>query len=60
MDISALELRLINVKSKRGETGIDKRDEIKLKVVNDELSVLIPDSQGGSKWYRFALIPKQG
>lgn len=54
-----LDFKLLAVTLSRDLTGIEKRDEIKVTVADKELSILIPDSQSGSRWYKFALYPKQ-
>ena len=59
-DPGKLELKLLAVTLARGQTGIEKRDEIKVSVVDQELSIIIPDGQSGARWYKFALIPKKG
>lgn len=56
-DPGHLEFKLLMVGKERDSTGIEKRDEIKVAVVGQELSILIPDKQSGARWYRFALIP---
>ncbi|SKA86531.1 SLA1 homology domain 1, SHD1 [Prosthecobacter debontii] len=53
------EFKLLNVTVNRGGYGIEKRDPIKVSIVEDELAIMIPDSQGGSMWYRFALVKKE-
>lgn len=59
VDPSNLELKLITVTLARGATGIDPRDPIKVTSAGDELSILIPDGKPGSRWYKFALVPKK-
>jgi len=59
LDPSKLDLKLIAVTLQRGGAGIDNRDPIKLNMVDQELSILIPDGQSGAHWYKLALIPRQ-
>jgi hypothetical protein len=47
-------LRMVGIT--RDGNGIEKRDEISVTMIGEELSILIPDSQSGSRWYRFELI----
>jgi hypothetical protein len=42
----------------RDGSDIEKRDEIRTSMAGDEFSIIIPDSQSGSRWYRFELIQK--
>jgi lipoprotein NlpI len=58
LDPGRLELNLISVSSKRGESGIEQRDPIKTKGLGSDLSVYIPDTLSGARWYKFALVPK--
>ncbi len=60
LDPDKLQFELFAVGSTHGGTGIEKRRAITVKKVGDELSVLIPDPEGGSKWYRFALVHYTG
>lgn len=53
-----IEFKLLNVTLNRGDLGVEQRDPIRVTMVEDELSILIPDTQGGSMWYRFALVRK--
>lgn len=53
-----LRFKLLAVTSTRGFTGMDKRDEVVVHQVGDELAILIPDSQKGSRWYKFELVPR--
>ena len=50
-------MELLAVGAKRGDAGIEKRTPIEVKNVGEELSILIPDHNGGSRWYKFALKP---
>lgn len=59
LDPHKIEFKLLNVTLNQGGHGIEKRDPILLGIVEEELSIIIPDSQGGSRWYRFALIKKE-
>ncbi len=54
-----LEFALLSVTAIRGGTGIDKRDEIKVTTVDGDLSIFIPDTQTGARWYKFALRKKK-
>jgi hypothetical protein len=53
-----VEFELLAVGGPRGASGIEKRDAIQVKQINDELSIVIPDSQMGARWYKFALKKK--
>lgn len=53
------EFKLLNVTLYKGGHGIEKRDAVLVNLVAGELSITIPDSQGGSRWYRFALVKKE-
>ncbi|TDU70862.1 SLA1 Homology Domain 1 (SHD1) protein [Prosthecobacter fusiformis] len=59
LDPLKTEFKLLNVTLHQGGHGIEKRDAIRVSQIDEELSILIPDSQGGSCWYRFALIKKK-
>ena len=59
LDPLKTEFKLLNVTIYQGGHGTEKRDEIRFGIVEEELSIFIPDSQGGSRWYRFALIKKE-
>ncbi|MES2505964.1 MAG: hypothetical protein V4599_04635, partial [Verrucomicrobiota bacterium] len=56
LDPQKLEFKLLNVTTLRGDSGIEDRDPIKVRLIEEELSIYIPDIQGGSMWYRFALV----
>jgi len=43
----------------RDSAGIETRDQIQITRKGDELSIVIADSQTGSRWYRFELIQRQ-
>lgn len=58
VDPQKIEFKLLNVTPERGEPGIISRDPIQVRKIEDELSITIPDTQGGSMWYRFALVKK--
>lgn len=59
LDPDKLEFKLLNVSRNRGAPGLIKRDKIEVSKIDGEVSITIPDSQGGSMWYRFALIRKE-
>jgi hypothetical protein len=54
-----MEFTLLTVTATRGGSGIEKRDEIKVGMVGDELSIFIPDTQSGARWYKFSLRKKE-
>ena len=54
-----MEFTLLTVSAARGGTGIEKRDEVKVTQAGEELSVFIPDTQSGARWYKFALRKKK-
>lgn len=56
IDPQKIDFKLLNVTVSRKGIGIEKRDPIQVNMIDEELSILIPDSQGGSRWYRFALV----
>ena len=58
LDPKRVEFELLAVGGTRGATGIEKRDPIQVNPAGDELSIVIPDSQSGARWYKFALKPK--
>lgn len=53
------EFKLVMVGFARDSAGIEKRDQIQITRKGAELSIIIPDSQSGSRWYRFELIQRQ-
>jgi len=55
LEPAKLQLQLIAVGDTRDASGIEKRDAIKVKLAGEELSVVIPDSQFGARWYKFVL-----
>ena len=59
LDPDKLEFTLLTVSAARGGTGIEKRDEIKVTHIGEELSIFIPDTQNGARWYKFALRKKK-
>ncbi|SKA99292.1 hypothetical protein SAMN02745166_02900 [Prosthecobacter debontii] len=59
LDPLKIEFKLLNVTPHRGESGITNRDPVKTNLIDGEYSIYIPDLQGGSMWYRFALVRKQ-
>ncbi len=59
IDPDKVEFKLLSISSQRDGTGIEKRDPVQVSKIKDELSINIPDSQGGSRWYRFALVKKE-
>ncbi len=58
VDPQKIDFKLLNVTPVRGSPGVEKRDPVKVTRVEEELSIYIPDTQGGSMWYRFALVKK--
>jgi hypothetical protein len=52
---SSFRFKLIAVGETREATGIEKRDEIEVASKDGEIAIRIPDSQGGSRWYKFEL-----
>jgi len=58
IDPAKLTFNLRMVGMTRDATGIEKRDEIRTAMAGEELSIIIPDGQTGSRWYRFELIQK--
>lgn len=54
-----LEFKLLNISRSRGAPGLIQRDKVEVRKVNGEVSITIPDSQGGSMWYRFALVKSE-
>lgn len=52
-----LELELLAVGEKRGGTEIEERSPISMRMQEGELLVVIPDPEGGPRWYRFVLRP---
>jgi hypothetical protein len=58
IDPGRLDLKLISVSAKRGESGVEQRDPIKAKGVGSDYSVYVPDKLSGARWYKFALVPK--
>lgn len=55
IDPNAFTFTLISVGETREATGIEKRDGIEVSTKEGELAIRIPDSQGGSRWYKFEL-----
>ncbi len=60
LDPAHLQFELLAVGDTHGATGIQKRSAITVKKAGADLSILIPDPERGSKWYRFALIEYKG
>jgi len=60
LDPGHLQFELLAVGDTHDATGIQKRSPITVKKAGAELSILIPDPERGSKWYRFALIEYKG
>jgi len=60
LDPGHLQFELLAVGDTHGATGIQKRSPITVKKVGADLSILIPDPESGSRWYRFALIEYKG
>lgn len=58
IDPTKITFNLRMVGMTRDASGIEKRDEIRTSMAGEEFSILIPDSQSGSRWYRFELIQK--
>lgn len=58
IDPKEIGFQLLSVSISREAVGIEQRDKIQVNSIGEELSILIPDSQGGSRWYRFALVKK--
>jgi hypothetical protein len=58
IDPTKIDIKLVMVGFTRDAVGIEKRDEIRTSRPGDELSIVIPDSQSGSRWYRFELIQR--
>lgn len=58
IDPTKVQFNLRMVGMTRDGSGIEKRDEIRTSMAGDEFSIIIPDSQSGSRWYRFELIQK--
>lgn len=52
------EFKLVMVGFARDSVGIENRDEIQVTRKGEELSIVIPDGQSGSRWYRFELIQR--
>ncbi len=55
IDTAKLQLQLLAIGPKPGGNTMEKRDPVTLQRVGKNLIVTIPDHQGGSRWYRFAL-----
>lgn len=58
IDPAKTEFKLVMVGFARDSVGIEKRDQIQITRKGDELSIVIPDSQSGSRWYRFELVQR--
>lgn len=58
VDPAKTEFKLVMVGFARDSVGIEKRDQIQITRKGDELSIVIPDSQSGSRWYRFELVQR--
>jgi hypothetical protein len=58
VDPAKTEFNLVMVGFARDSVGIEKRDEIQITRKEGELSIVIPDGQSGSRWYRFELIQR--
>lgn len=58
LDPTKVDFKLLSVTMTRDGVGIEKRDEIKVNMLQEELSILIPDSQSGSRWYKLALVKR--
>lgn len=58
IDPSKIEFKLVMVGLTRDGVGIEKRDEVRTAKAGDEFSIVIPDSQTGSRWYRFELVQR--
>ena len=50
-------LQLLSVGTSRDSTGIEQRERISLARQGNEIVIRIPDSDPGSRWYRFELMP---
>lgn len=59
LDPAHVEFKLLSVGLFRDSPGIEKRDPISVTTLGNELSILIRDSQGGPRWYRFVLLKKK-
>jgi hypothetical protein len=59
LEPAKMEFTLLTVSAARGGSGIEKRDEIKVNMIGDEMSIFIPDTQSGARWYKFALRKKE-
>lgn len=58
IDPTKLEVKLAMVGISRKSSGIENRDAIRTSLVDGELSILIPDGQSGSRWYRLELTQR--
>lgn len=58
IDPAKTDFKLVMVGFARDSLGIEKRDEIEVNRKGEELSIVIPDSQSGSRWYRFELVQR--
>ena len=59
LDPDKMEFKLLSVSAARGVSGIEKRDDVKVSKAGEELSIFIPDTQSGARWYRFSLQKKK-
>ncbi|MEZ0275203.1 MAG: hypothetical protein ACAH88_09885 [Roseimicrobium sp.] len=55
LDPKTFKFTLISVGQTREAAGIEERDKIEVSTKDGELAIRIPDSQGGSRWYKFEL-----
>ena len=58
IDPKKIEFKLVMVGFTRDAVGIEKRDAVRTALLGEEYSIIIPDSQTGSRWYRFELIQR--
>ncbi|MBN2712620.1 MAG: hypothetical protein JXR97_09365 [Planctomycetes bacterium] len=50
-------VKLVNASVEKGKDVIEPRTPVEAKKIGEEFVVTIPDKQGGSCWYKIALIP---
>lgn len=59
LDPKTLNFTLLSVGQTREAAGIEERDKIEVTSKEGELAIRIPDSQGGSRWYKFELSSRK-